>query len=468
MNKSTQPRPFGIRDKFSYMMGDVGCNIVLSLANSYLLVFYTKVMGVSAAIVGTLFMLARFVDAFTDMAVGRIVDTHVNKNGERYRYWIAYATIPLVIMSTLMYSYFLAGAAMGVKIAWLIITYLLFGSVCYTAVNIPYGAMSAVITDVPAERSSLSTWRSMGSTIGGGVLGVIIPLVVYTKDADGNSVANGPHFFVAAAILGAAAGLCLYICWKGSVERVKIADKKVEKKSNDLKIIGQCLKDRAVLMNVCYCVFIYAATTVFSTFNQYLFLDYFGSTSLSGLASLCLLAGMLLSAPVATIFAKRIGKKEISVIGLGLSTVIYAFLMIFHIKSVMLYFVCVVLAFLGLGIVTMVSYALMNDCIDNYFLKTGEQVGGTIYAMNSFMRKMAGAICTGVGGWGLALISYDELAVVQTAEVQNGVYNLAMGVPAVCFALALIFMILFPLNRKKVDEIADGMEKYRSSASVEE
>ena len=84
----TNVRKFGIRDKFSYMLGDVGCNLVLTLANSYLLVFYTKVMGVSGAIVGTIFMLARFVDAFTDVAVGRMVDLHSDKHGDRFRPWI--------------------------------------------------------------------------------------------------------------------------------------------------------------------------------------------------------------------------------------------------------------------------------------------------------------------------------------------------------------------------------------------
>ena len=97
MCENKEMRPFGVKDKFSYMMGDFGCNAVLNLANSYLLIFYTKVMGVSGAVVGTIFMLARFVDAFTDMGMGRIVDTHANKKGERFRPWIAYGSIRLLI-----------------------------------------------------------------------------------------------------------------------------------------------------------------------------------------------------------------------------------------------------------------------------------------------------------------------------------------------------------------------------------
>ena len=164
----SEVRKFGMRDKFAYMLGDVGCNLVLTLANSYLLVFYTKVMGVSGAIVPTIFMLARFVDAFTDVAVGRMVDLHSDKHGDRFRPWMVYGSVPLVICRCLMYNYFLADAAMGVKVAWLVVTYLLFGSVCYTAVNIPYGAMSNVITADSGERAEvLSTWRNVGAQVGG-------------------------------------------------------------------------------------------------------------------------------------------------------------------------------------------------------------------------------------------------------------------------------------------------------------
>lgn len=460
-------RPFGLRDKFSYMMGDIGCNMVLSLANSYLLVFSTKVMGISAGIVGTLFMLARFVDAFTDVAVGRIVDTHVGKGGDRYRPWIAYGSVPLVVSSCLMYNYLLADADMMVKIVWLVVTYLLFGSVFYTAVNIPYGVMSAVISEEPAHRASLSTWRSLGSTIGGAALGIFIPLVIYTKDEAGNSVASGPRFFGTAVVMSVLALICLMICYFGSVERVHVQSKKAQNGSGNLQAILLCFKDRALLMNIGYVVFIYASTTVFSTFNQYLFLDYFGSTGMSGLASLVMMVGMLLAAPIASILAKRIGKKEMSLIGLAMSTVTYLVTFILRPTSVAVYFVAVLVAYTGIGMVTMVSYALMNDCIDNHYLNTGDNAGGTVYALNSFMRKLAGAICTGVGGWGLALIGYDELATVQTEAVRQSVFNLAIGIPMVCFVLALIFMALFPLNKKKVEEISRQMEQLRHNDTEE-
>ena len=463
MCENKEMRPFGVKDKFSYMMGDFGCNAVLNLANSYLLIFYTKVMGVSGAVVGTIFMLARFVDAFTDMGMGRIVDTHANKKGERFRPWIAYGSIPLLITNCLMYNYWIADASEGFKNAWLVVTYILFGSISYTVVNIPYGAMSNVITDDAGERASLSTWRNVGAQLAGVALGIMIPMLVYVKDANGNDMASGSRFFMTSVILGVVAVVSLYICYKGSVERIQIADKTEEKKGNKAgaKVIVDCFKDSVLLKYFGFNICVYAATQVFMTFNQFIFLDYFGNTSLSGLASFVLFLGMMLSAPFASSLSKKYGKKELSVIGLAISSVGYGIMWFAHIESVVVYLIVVFIAFFGLGLVTMVSYALMNDCIDNHFLVSGDRVEGTVYAMASFVRKMAGAICTGLGGWGLALISYDETAVVQTQAVKDGIYNLSVGLPTVCFIGALVCMIVFPLSKKRVEENTNKLAKMR-------
>ncbi len=452
MNEQKKVRPFGILDKFSYMMGDFGCNAVLCLANSYLLVFYTKVMGVSGAIVGTIFMLARFVDAFTDMGMGRIVDTYSSKKGERFRPWIAYMSIPLLITNCMMYNYLIADASMTLKIVWLTVTYILFGSICYTAVNIPYGAMSNVLTNDVGQRASLSTWRNVGAQLAGVVLGVMIPMMVYVKDDQGNSVASGEKFFTTSVILGVFAVVALFICYKGSVERVVVKQESKKADKSGKKVVMDCFKDKALLTAFGFNIFVYAAVQIFMTFNQYIFLDYFGNTSLSGIASLVLFAAMMASAPFASILSKKIGKKELSIVGLALSSVAYGILWLLRIRSVAVYFAVEFIAFFGLGLNSMVCYALANDCIDNHYLETGDKVDGTVYAMLSFVRKMAGAICTGIGGWGLTMIHYDELAVVQTEAVQNGIYNISIGMPTICFILTLVFMILFPLNKKKVEE----------------
>ena len=98
-------RPFGLRDKIGYLFGDFGNDFTFIFASSYLMVFYTKVLGLSGTAVGTLFLAARLVDAVTDVTMGRIVDSVRPAKDGRFRPWIRRMCIPVAAASTLMYLY---------------------------------------------------------------------------------------------------------------------------------------------------------------------------------------------------------------------------------------------------------------------------------------------------------------------------------------------------------------------------
>lgn len=163
-------RKFGMRDKLGYMFGDFGNDFTFILSTSILMKFYTDVMGVSAGIVGTLMMLARFVDAVTDVTMGRICDASKPTAAGKFKPWLLRMCVPVAIASFLMYapglaSDWVAGWSNGVRVAYLSISYLLWGSFCYTGINIPYGSMASAISSDPSDRSSLSTFRTMGGSL---------------------------------------------------------------------------------------------------------------------------------------------------------------------------------------------------------------------------------------------------------------------------------------------------------------
>ena len=172
-------RPFGIKDKMGYLFGDFGNDFTFILSSSFLLKLYTDIMGVNAAVVGLVMMIARFVDAFTDVAMGRICDrTKPGKNG-KFRPWIRRMCGPVAIASFLIYQSSLAGMPMGFKIAYLFVTYILWGSVFYTSINIPYGSMASAISAEPDDRQSLSSFRTMGGMFAGMIISIGVPLVAY-------------------------------------------------------------------------------------------------------------------------------------------------------------------------------------------------------------------------------------------------------------------------------------------------
>ena len=127
--------------------------------------FYTDVMGLSAGVVGMLMMAARFVDAFTDVTMGQIVDRSKPTKDGKFRPWIKRMCGPVAIASFLIYQSGLADMPYGVKVAYMVVTYLLWGSIFYTSINIPYGSMASAISPDPTDRASLSTWRSVGASL---------------------------------------------------------------------------------------------------------------------------------------------------------------------------------------------------------------------------------------------------------------------------------------------------------------
>ena len=166
MDREKTVRPFGWRDKVGYMFGDFGNDFTFLFASTFLMIFYTKVLGISMGLVGTLFLTARCIDAFTDVTMGRIVDRMHPKKDGRFRPWLRRMCAPVAISSFLMYQSSLAGASMTVKVIYMFVTYILWGSIFYTSINIPYGSMASVLSADSDDRAALSTYRSVGN-VGG-------------------------------------------------------------------------------------------------------------------------------------------------------------------------------------------------------------------------------------------------------------------------------------------------------------
>lgn len=215
-------KPFGLVDKIGYMFGDFGNDFTFLLSSMFLMKFYSDVMGIDPKLVGLMMMAARIVDAFTDVAMGQIVDRSKPTQGGKFIPWLRRMSGPVAVASFLMYASWFRGMPAGFKIFWMFFTYMLWGSVCYTGVNIPYGSMASAITPDPKQRASLSTWRSMGGLCANLFISVIMPLIVYYKDAAGNQVLSGFRMSIGAAVCSLCAFACYMICCQLSTERVKV------------------------------------------------------------------------------------------------------------------------------------------------------------------------------------------------------------------------------------------------------
>ena len=450
MNKKI--KPFGIKDKIGYMFGDFGNDFTFIFASSFLMVFYTKVLGISAEMVGILFLVARCVDAFTDITMGRIVDKLKPAKDGRFRPWIRRMCGPVAIASFLMYQSGLAGASMTVKIIYMFVTYILWGSIFYTSINIPYGSMASVISTDSDHRASLSTFRSVGASLAGLVIGVGAPLLVYTSDAAGNQIVDGGRFTLIAGIFSVLAIACYLLCYFLTTERVQIEVDPNAEKISFFQTIKTLVKNRALLGIIAATILLLLASLLTQAMNQYVFIDYFNNKGALSTMTMLGMAPMFIIAPLSVVISRKFGKKESGAVGCiigGLSCLVLYFM---HTESVAVFIGVSIIGYFGFGFFNLIIWAFITDVIDDQEVKTHKREDGTIYAVYSFARKIGQELAGGLGGFALGLAGFDSSVQVQTREVADGIYNIATLAPGVLYvAVGLCLIFLYPLSKKKVE-----------------
>ncbi len=448
-----QDKPFGIKDKLGYLFGDFGNDFMFIFANMYFMIFYTKVLGVSAAMVGTCFLVARCIDAFTDIAIGRIIDKSKPTKHGKFRSWIMRVAGPVALMNFLMYQHSLANASMTIKIGVMFATYILWGSIFYTAINIPYGSMSSVMTGDTKERASLSTWRTLGASFAGIIIGALTPQLIYSADAAGNQIIDPQRFTVVVGVFSIAAFICYMLCFILTTERIKPEIKENQQSLSLIDTFKSLTTNKAMISMVVVSIVLIFSTLMGQTVNTYLCIDYFNNVNALSTLSIISLPIYLVVGALAAKLADKFGKKEVFMIGLMIAGGIFLVAYFMHIKNAYTFIAIYAAATLGTCIFSMLSWAFITDIIDYNELKTGERNDATIYGVYSFTRKLGQAVAGAVTGYALTLIGYDSLAATQVESVKTGIYALSTLFPAACYILAgLLLMITYPLTKKVVQE----------------
>lgn len=446
-------KPFGIKDKLGYLFGDFGNDFTFLFSSSFLMKFYTDIMGISAGVVGIVMMTARIVDAFTDVAMGRICDKSKTTAHGKFRPWIRRMCGPVAISSFLMYQGSVASLPYGLKVAYLFVTYILWGSVFYTSINIPYGSMASAISPEPGDRQSLSTFRTLGGMLAGGIVTAGVPLIAFKKDpALGIDVIDSTRFTVTAGVFSLFAVICYLLCFSLTTERVRTnstVDAAVQ--GNVFVMLKNAAKNRALISIICASVVMLLAQLTMQQMSNYVYPITYGNAKMISLSTVLMTVGMSVAAIFAKPLSTKIGKAEISVLSnlfAGVTT-----LLLFFIKpgSVYVYIALQSLSWIGLGIFAMVNWALITDVIDYSEIKNGVREDGSVYALYSFARKLGQAASSGVSGALLTLIGYDPENVTDT--VKEGIFNISTLVPAVgLILLAAVLWFWYPLHKRQVDE----------------
>ncbi len=415
---SNGKRKFSIRDSVAYAAGDLGCNMSFALKGTMAL-FWTQVMGMGLWY-SLLLVIVQFWDAINDPLIGSIIDADRRKyKRNKFLTYIWFGSIGLIVGGALCFLPF-PQAPVWAKFIIFIAGYVIWDAF-YTIANVPYGSLLSIISNDPADRASLSAWRSVGSIFGNMLPMVILPFIIY--DSDKNLV--GWRVFLAALIMGVFGFICFQFMIRNTEIRVdtEVAVSEEREKFNVFVALGNFMKNRpavgATLAAMGMFIGMQGATTAVSVVFQ----RYYENPQISGVVQLFAMIPIAFFTPLARKMVTKYGKKELSVVGSICAIIGGLGLFIITPNNTLLdliiYVLCQLVYSLGLGIYSTVSWAMMGDAIDYNEWKTGKREEGVVYSLHSFFRKLAQGV-----GPAVALIIMNSLGYVNNANPDaNGVFQ---------------------------------------------
>ena len=458
-------RKFGMRDCLAYAAGDFGCNMSFALKGT-MLIFWTQFMKIDATLYAMLLLIVQVWDAINDPLIGSMIDADRRQyKRNKFLTYIWVGSIGLCVAGALCFIP-VPNAPYAVKIILYMAGYILWDAF-YTVANVPYGSMLSLISDDPADRASLSTWRSVGSMVGNIATMVLIPILIY--DASNNLL--GQRVFFIALIMGILGYLAFQFMIKNTEIRVSqtVVCNEEAPKFNILKSMGNFLKNRAAVGATLAAVGMFLGMQSASTANTVMFQSYFKNAQASGLVMLIGFLPMFLFMPFIRKIVIKWGKKEAAIAGSLISTIGCLLMLILPItpdmKGMAIFMVCMIFNGLGNGVYTCISWSLMADAIDWNEYKNGSRDEGVVYSLHSFFRKLSQGVGPSLVLVIMAKLGYDgALGAAQSAQVALNMRYLVAALYLFSAAVMLISVwFVYNLDKKTLAVVKADLDRRHSA-----
>ena len=453
-----------LRERVSYGFGDLASSMFWKLFSMFLLFFYTDVFGISAAAVGTMFLVTRIWDSANDPMMGMIADRTQSRWG-KFRPYLLFVAIPFAIIGILTFT--TPDLSESGKLVYAYVTYTLMMMV-YTAVNVPYASLLGVMTHDTGERTTLASWRFIGGYSGGlFVTATANSLVEYFST--GSDMATGYQKTI--TVYAVLAAVFFVLTFAGTRERLKPAVEKSSSIRDDLRdllsngpwllmlgagisiLIFNSLRDAAILYYFKY--YVGDQTVLF-----------FGDTSQGTLASAFMttllgasIVGVVLAKPVSA----RVGKKQTFILSGLICTVLSVLFFFLPPARIGLIFLVNILTGAAAGIVLPLIWSMYADVADYSEWKHGRRATGLIFSSSSMSQKIGWTVGGAISGWLLAAFGF-EANVAQTGDSLLGI-RLMISVFAACGALlSVAFLYFYPLDEQYMQEVEAQLQQARRGA----
>ncbi len=444
-------------DYFGDAMGQFALNAINGMVGQ-LTYFYTDKAGLAAAVVATVFMITKIIDAFTDIIMGNIID-HTKPGKERYRPWLLKMSIPAALLTLLLFTVPQGNSTL--QIVYMLVTNLLMTSVVYTAIAIPYGSLMVVRTNSTEERGKMGVYRALAGYVPG--MAIVLAVIPVTNALGGTQSA----WVKFAAIMALIVLLCLLFCYKKSKETatadgVETATT-VENEFEEAIPLGEAVKKLfgnkywvlALVMGLASQVTYGLANSSGTYYCKWIYGDDNLVAILGAVGMIPTILGFAAVGPM----NKKLGVVKTLRVCFFMGTVATAL----RLLNPTHFWYNTILGCVGsfanipmmclLGVTTAMA-------IDYNAYKYGNRMVASSQSAVGFGGKVGNGLGVSVIGWCLAIAHYDATAAVATTATRQAIYAFNIYIPLLLFAVMLVCAVKFDLEAK-LPAIREELEKRR-------
>ena len=443
-------------NKVGYGSGDIAGNVVYAFLSTFIMFYLSDTVGLNTGIAGTLIMVSKLFDGFTDLFFGSMIDkTHTRMGKARPWMFGAYfgCTVTLIAVFAIP-----TGLGEVAKYAWFFIAYTMLNGVFYTANNIAYSALTSLVTKNAKERVQMGSFRfifAFATSL------IIQSVTIQAVAAMGGGAAGWRNVAIFYAIVGLIVNTISVFSVKelpeDELNAVGDADAAPDEASVPDEKYGIVEAAKLLFTNKYFLMIcgIYLLTQLYSAmFNQGIyFMKYvLGDENLLATFSWAVNIPLILSLIVTPVLVDKFkGIYKVNVIGYTIAIVGRVLVLIAgYMESIPLMLAFSAFAALGMAPLQGSLNALIAETSEYTYLTKGKRINGTMYSCTSFGVKVGGGIGTAVAGWLLALSGYDSSLAVQTASCMNMIHIIYLWLPVI-FNI-LILLVLTRLTVEKTNK----------------
>jgi glycoside/pentoside/hexuronide:cation symporter, GPH family len=438
-----------VKEKIGYGLGDMAANFVFQTLLAFQLIFYTDTFGLSAAATGTMLLVVGLVSGFFDPLMGIIADRTKTKWG-RFRPWILWTAVPFGVMAVV--AFVTPDFSANGKLIYAWVTYLLLMAI-YSLNNVPYSALSGVITGDPVERTSLSSYRQIGANGAGFIIQVgALPMVLFF--GQGN---NAKGYQMTMGVFGILAAIFFVITFLTTTERIQPDPSQKSSLGQDIKDLG---KNGPWIVLFIVTVLIFVGLSMRTSVMLYYFTYNVGNPSLFSIFNFVGLGLLLLGVTLSPSLVAKYGSRNLFIGALVLCSFFTGALIVVPVSAT-----AVIIGLEGLrqfawGITAPLLWAMMADVADFSEWKTGRRATAIVFAGTVFGLKAGLAIGRAIASWILSIFGYVPNA-VQTAQSQQGITLLASVFSMLIFLAGVGMLFLYTIDAKTNLQIATELAERR-------